>query len=180
MFSCGTENQTSTNAEEANTNSEQALADDIQSAEVTPAPVNNSLKSISEQAASTADLSEFSQAFRKSGLAESLNSTGPYTVFMPSNEAFDALPGDTFDDLLKPENKQQLADILNNHIVAGKLDTATLQDGSTIKTLGNEQLEVSKKDDLVMINGAEVRKANIQSSNGVIHMIDKVLMPEQN
>lgn len=180
LSGCGSDNQggNSTMSEANAKETAQALADENQPERITTDAGNSSLKSIAQQAAANPELSVFAKAFEASGLAKTLNSTGPYTVFMPSNEAFEGLPGSTLDDLLKPENKQRLAAILNNHIVAGKLDTITLQHGSKIKTLGNEQLEVSKQQELVMINGAEVRKANILSRNGVIHMIDKVLMPE--
>ncbi|NDK57072.1 fasciclin domain-containing protein [Pontibacter fetidus] len=179
LSGCGSESQreNSTMSEASAKETAQALAN--QPVPVTTDTENKSLKTITDQAAADPELSIFAKAFEVSGLAKTLNSTGPYTVFMPSNEAFEALPGSTLDDLMKPENKQQLAAILNSHIVAGKLDTATLQHGSKIKTLGNEQLEVSKQQDLVMINGAEIKKANILSSNGVIHMIDKVLVPEK-
>ncbi len=137
-------------------------------------------QSIPENAESTTDLSTFISAVKAAGLLNTLNGTGPYTVFAPSNEAFNALPGGTLEDLMKPENKKQLTDLLNNHVVAGKLDGAALQTGSSVKTLGNNQLQISKKGDMIMINGAEVNKENIPSSNGVIHIIDKVLVVSEN
>lgn len=182
LWSCSSDTQTESESSGTNTSvsaEELNAADNEQQSSTIHNTASTDQKSITQQAASIPELSEFAKAFESSGLTKDLNSTGPYTVFMPSNKAFEALPGGTLDNLLKPENKQHLRDILNNHIVAGKLDTATLQHGSKIKTLGNEQLEVSKQENLVMINGAEVRRANIQSSNGVIHVIDKVLMPKK-
>ena len=138
---------------------------------------NENLPTIAEYASKDKSLAVFSDAFAKSGLAETLNSTGPYTVFIPSNKAFEALPDYVFKDLMKPENKDRLVEIINNHMVAGKLDTTSLQDGSKIKTLSSEQLEVSAQNKNVMINDATVKKENILCSNGVIHVIDKVLIP---
>ncbi|MER2996280.1 fasciclin domain-containing protein [Pontibacter populi] len=179
IISCGPENQTGSDTttvrtiapelEEASTeNKEDALTE----------AEKDKLKTITQFAATDSNLSSFSKAFKSSGLNKSLNSTGPYTFFIPSNEAFRSLHADTLQKLLKPENKQRLAKILNNHIVAGKLDTATLQHGSRINTLGREELEVTKQKNLVVINGARVQRSDIQSSNGVIHVIDKLMLSE--
>jgi uncharacterized surface protein with fasciclin (FAS1) repeats len=112
-------------------------------------------------------------------LVRTLSGTGPYTLFVPSNEAFEALPGGTLEDLMKPENKEQLVALVNNHIVAGKLNAKALQAGSSIRTSGNGQVKVSVNGDNVMVNGARVKAADIVSSNGVIHVINKVLVPEK-
>ena len=135
-------------------------------------------QTIPENAEANTDLSTFISAVRQAGMINTLNGTGPYTVFAPSNDAFEALPGGTLENLMKPANKQQLVDLLSNHIIAGQLDAAALQNGSNIKTLGNKQLQITKQEDMVRINGAEVEKENIPSSNGVIHVINKVLIPE--
>lgn len=138
-------------------------------------PSNN----LMQNAQSNPELSTFMGAVRKAGLVRTLNGTGPYTLFAPSNEAFESLPGGTLEDLMKPENKEQLVALVNNHIVAGKLNAKALQTGSSIRTAGNGQVKVAGKGSDVMVNGAHVETADIVSSNGVIHVINKVLIPEQ-
>ncbi|MEJ8756080.1 fasciclin domain-containing protein [Pontibacter sp. H259] len=135
-------------------------------------------QSIPENAESTTDLATFISAVKTAGLLTTLNGTGPYTVFAPTNEAFKALPSGSLEDLMKPENKKQLTELLNNHMVAGKLDAATLQGGSSIKTLNNSQLQITKQGDKVLLNGAEVNQQSIPSSNGIIYTIDKVLVQD--
>lgn len=134
--------------------------------------------SIVQNTESNPELSTFIGVVRKAGLVGTLSGTGPYTLFAPSNEAFEALPGGTLEDLMKPENKQQLVDLVNNHIVAGKLNAKALQTGSSVKTAGNGQIKVGGKGADVMINGAKVETPDIMSSNGVVHVINKVLIPE--
>ena len=135
--------------------------------------------SLIENARSNPELSIFIGAVHQAGLLQKISGTGPYTLFAPSNEAFEALPGNTVNDLMKPENKQQLTELVNNHIVAGKLHAKALQTGSTIKTAGNGQVKATNNGSNVMVNGAHVSTADIVSSNGVIHIIDKVLMPDK-
>lgn len=135
--------------------------------------------SVVENVESHPELSTFIGAVKKAGLVKTLNGTGPYTIFAPTNEAFEALPGETVEDLMKPENKEQLVALVNNHIVAGKLNAQALQSGSSIRTAGNGQVKVTGKGSNVMINGAHVETPDIVSSNGVIHVINKVLMPEK-
>jgi len=135
-------------------------------------------KPITQNAELAPDLDIFASVIKEAGLLATLNGTGPYTVFAPSDDAFDALPGSTLEDLKKPENKHRLAKLLSNHVVAGKLDETALQSGSNIKTLSNCQLQVETQGEMVMLNGAEVRKESIPSSNGIIYIIDKVLVPD--
>ncbi|WP_162425625.1 fasciclin domain-containing protein [Pontibacter pudoricolor] len=180
IFGCDPGNQTG--SETTNTSvaaSQQAFPEHNEHSALTDAE-KDKLKSITQFVDSDSNLSSFSKAFKSSGLSKSLNSTGPYTFFIPTNEAFRALHTDTLKNLLKPENKQRLARLLNNHIVAGKLDSETLQHGSRINTMGKEELEVLKQANSIVINGAEVQRADIQSSNGVIHVIDKVLLSDPN
>jgi uncharacterized surface protein with fasciclin (FAS1) repeats len=133
--------------------------------------------SILENAESHPDLTTFIGAVKKAGLVRSLDGTGPYTFFAPTNEAFEALPEGTIEELMKPENRQQLTELVNNHVVVGKLNAMALKSGSTIKTVSNGQIKASGKGTDVMINGAHVLTPDIVSSNGVIHVIDKVLIP---
>lgn len=119
-------------------------------------------------------------AIEAAGLVETLQGEGPFTVFAPTNEAFDALPEGTLDDLLKPENKDQLTDILTYHVVPGKIMSADLQDGQEVETVQGEKLTI-KLGDSVTVDGvgssATVTAPDIEASNGVIHVIDAVLLP---
>lgn len=117
-------------------------------------------------------------AVAAAGLVETLNGTGPFTVFAPTNAAFDALPAGTVETLLKPESKDQLTGILTYHVVAGNVMAADLSDGQVVTTLNGQELKVSIVDGKVMINGATVTAADLQGTNGVVHVIDSVLMPK--
>ena len=136
-------------------------------------------KNIVENAAGSADHTTLVAAVKAAGLAETLSGTGPFTVFAPTNEAFNKLPAGTVDKLLKPEMKKDLTNILTYHVVSGKLMAADLKDGQKLKTVQGEDLVVSVKEGKVMINGANVTIADVVSSNGVTHVIDAVLMPKK-
>ena len=111
-------------------------------------------------------------------LATTLSGTGPFTVFAPTNAAFDALPAGTVDGLLKPEKKADLAGVLTYHVVAGALKAADLTDGMELTTVQGGKLKVSIKDGVVMVGDAQVTTADVISSNGVTHVINKVLLPK--
>ncbi len=132
-------------------------------------------QSIVENLTSNAKLTILASTLRKAEVVDALNATGPYTVFAPNNEAFEGLPENALEDLMKPANKAQLVELLNNHVVAGQLKMAQLQDGSTLKTLGGGQLKVTRQGERIMVNGAEVTEKNAMSKNGVIHIINKVI-----
>ncbi len=110
-------------------------------------------------------------------LIKTLEGTGPFTVFAPTDAAFAAIQKDV-DNLLKPENKAKLAKILTYHVVSGKHMAAQLKDGSELTTVEGEKLKVSVSGHKVMIGGAHVTTADVTASNGVVHLIDKVLMPK--
>jgi uncharacterized surface protein with fasciclin (FAS1) repeats len=116
-------------------------------------------------------------AVQAAGLVETLQGDGPFTVFAPTNAAFDALPAGTVEGLLKPEAKADLTSILTYHVVAGNVMSSDLSDGQMVTTLNGKQLKVSIKDGKVMIGGATVIAADLEGSNGVVHVIDKVLLP---
>jgi uncharacterized surface protein with fasciclin (FAS1) repeats len=101
-----------------------------------------------------------------------------YTVFAPTNKAFAMIQKDV-DMLLKPENKSKLQNVLKFHVVAGAVKSSDLKDGQKVKTLQGEELTVSIKDGKVMINGAEVTTADAPASNGVVHIINKVVLPKK-
>jgi transforming growth factor-beta-induced protein len=115
-------------------------------------------------------------AVTAAGLVETLKGAGPFTVFAPTDAAFDAIQSDV-DKLLKPENKTKLSKILTYHVVSGKIMAAELTDGQMISTVEGGKLKVTIKDGMVMINGANVTMSDVGASNGVIHVIDKVLKP---
>jgi transforming growth factor-beta-induced protein len=116
-------------------------------------------------------------AVTAAGLVETLQGNGPFTVFAPTDAAFAAIQKDV-DNLLKPENKAKLSNILTYHVVAGKAMSTDLMDGQELTTVQGSKLKVSVKNGKVMINGATVVSADIPASNGVVHVIDKVVMPK--
>ena len=115
-------------------------------------------------------------AVTAAGLIPTLQGAGPFTVFAPTDAAFAAIQSDV-DKLLKPESKDKLAKILTYHVVSGKTMSTDLKDGQEITTVEGGKLKVMIKDGKVMIGNAHVTSADIEASNGVIHVIDKVLMP---
>ena len=110
-----------------------------------------------------------------SGLNQVLSGTGPFTLFAPSDLAFGKLEGGVIENLLKAENKLKLADLLNHHIVAGKIEFKDLKDGEKLKTVNGKELSVFIKDGKVSVNGAIIQQRNVKTSNGVIHSLDTVL-----
>jgi uncharacterized surface protein with fasciclin (FAS1) repeats len=117
-------------------------------------------------------------ALKAAGLVDTLKGKGPFTVFAPTDDAFAKLPAGTVDELLKPENKQKLIAILTYHVVAGKVTAAQAMKLNSAKTVNGESLNISADGGTVKINDATVMKADIMCSNGVIHVIDTVLMPK--
>ena len=110
-------------------------------------------------------------------LVETLSGEGPFTVFAPLDEAFDALPAGTVESLIEPANKAKLQGILTYHVVAGKVMSTDLSDGMEAKTVNGAELTIHLKDGKVLINDAEVVVANVEADNGVIHVINKVILP---
>jgi uncharacterized surface protein with fasciclin (FAS1) repeats len=117
-------------------------------------------------------------ALQAAGLVDTLKGTGPFTVFAPTDEAFAKLPAGTVEDLLKPENKAKLTAILTYHVVAGKVMAADVMKVKDAKTVQGSSLKVSSMGDQVMVDNAHIVKTDIAASNGVIHVIDQVIMPK--
>jgi len=139
-------------------------------------------KDIVDNAVNSSDHTTLVAAVKAAGLVETLKSAGPFTVFAPTNAAFDKLPAGTVDKLVQPDMKDKLTTILTYHVVPGRLMAADLKDGQTLTTVEGESLTVSKKGKKVMLTDAKggtatVTIANIIDSNGVTHVIDTVLMP---
>ena len=111
-----------------------------------------------------------------SGLDKVLSGNGPYTVFAPSDLAFRKMNTGKFETLLKPENKAKLEDILKYHIVPGKLSYNDLKDGEKLKTVNGQELSIQVKDGHVRVQGAEIENHDLQTSNGVIHVLDTVMI----
>ena len=116
-------------------------------------------------------------ALKAADLVSVLDGDGPFTVFAPTNEAFSKIPADTLANLLKPENKAQLQAVLTYHVVSGKVDAATAMTLSEAATVQGEKINISMNGKKVMINDASVILADIDARNGVIHVIDTVILP---
>jgi transforming growth factor-beta-induced protein len=115
-------------------------------------------------------------AIAAAGLTETLKGKGPYTVFAPSDAAFATIQNDV-DRLLRPENKAELAKLLTCHLVSGKMKASVLQDGEILTTLDGSKLRVSISNGIVLVEGAMITGKDLEASNGVVHVIDKVIMP---
>ena len=117
-------------------------------------------------------------AVQAAGLVETLKGAGPFTVFAPTDEAFAKLPPGTLDDLLKPESKGKLTAILTYHVVAGKVMAADVVGLESATTVNGADLSIKVEGDSVMVDSATVVQTDIECSNGVIHVIDAVVLPE--
>lgn len=135
-------------------------------------------KTIVETAAGIEDFSTLVAAVKAGGLVETLSGKGPFTVFAPTNEAFAKLPKGTVEDLLKPENKEKLVAILTYHVVPGNVMAADVVKVKEAKTVQGGKVKVTVDGDEVMIDKAKVLKTDVECSNGVIHVIDSVLLPK--
>ena len=129
-------------------------------------------------AASNPDFETLVAAVTAAGLADTLKGDGPFTVFAPTDDAFAALPEGTLESLLKPENKDQLISILTYHVVPGSVKAADVVKVSEAKTVQGGNVQVVANDQGVTIDGAKVVTTDIEASNGVIHVIDKVILPK--
>lgn len=146
-------------------------------------------KNIVENAVNSKDHTTLVAAVKAAGLVETLQSAGPFTVFAPTNEAFNLLPAGTVDNLVKPENKKTLTGILTYHVVAGKVSSADLlkmikagNGMATLKTVAGETLTAMVKGNKIMLKDAKggvatITIKDVNQSNGVIHVIDHVLIP---
>jgi uncharacterized surface protein with fasciclin (FAS1) repeats len=134
-------------------------------------------KDIVDTAVEAGQFKTLAAALQAAGLVETLKGPGPFTVFAPTDEAFAKLPKETLDDLLKPENKDKLAGILTFHVVSGKVMSGEVVKMTSAKTVQGQDVTIDATDG-VKVNGAKVVKADIETSNGVIHVIDTVILPK--
>ena len=143
---------------------------------VTTSATDTQEKTLVAIAAGNKNFSTLVAAVKAAGLVEALNGEGPFTIFAPTNEAFAKLPAGTVESLLKPENKEKLQAVLKYHVVPAKVMAADVKTGEA-KTLQGSTLEIKVADGTVMIDKAKVIKTDIVGSNGVIHVIDSVILP---
>ena len=137
-----------------------------------------SKKDIVDTAVATGDFKTLATALQAAGLVDTLKGAGPFTVFAPTDEAFAKLPAGTVEDLLKPENKEKLVAILTYHVVAGDVMAKDVVKLSEAKTVNGKSVKIMAQGGKVMVDDANVIKTDIQCSNGVIHVIDSVLLPQ--
>jgi uncharacterized surface protein with fasciclin (FAS1) repeats len=135
-------------------------------------------KDIVDTAVEAGSFNTLAAALTAAGLVDTLKSEGPFTVFAPTDEAFGKLPEGTVESLLKPENKDQLVSILTYHVVAGKVMAADVVKLDSATTVNGKAVSIRVDDGKVYVNEAVVVTADVAASNGVIHVIDSVLIPE--
>ena len=161
----------------------QIIATDIKASNgvihVIDAVVVPSDKNIVETGIEAGQFGTLLAAARAAGLVEALQSEGPITVFAPTDAAFAKLPKGTVSNLLKPENKDQLAAILKYHVVSGRVFSDAAAQGATVETLQGQTLTTRSEDGQVFVNDAQVIIADVNATNGVIHVIDSVILPTQ-
>ena len=169
LASCGGSKSTESAEEETTTDVETEV-------EVVEEVVEQPTQDIVDLAVATESLSTLVAAVTAAELAETLKSEGPFTVFAPTNEAFAALPEGTLDNLLKPENKDQLVAILTYHVVPGKVMSTDLSDGMEAETVNGAKVTITTANG-AQVNGANVVMADVEASNGVVHVVDQVILP---
>jgi uncharacterized surface protein with fasciclin (FAS1) repeats len=142
--------------------------------------VSSQSKDIVDTAVANGSFKTLAAALEAAGLVETLKGAGPFTVFAPTDAAFAKLPAGTVENLLKPENKDQLRRVLTYHVVSGKVGSADVTKMRSAKAVSGDTISVAVKDGKVMINNATVVTADVGASNGVIHVIDTVILPPAN
>lgn len=168
-FGCKQNNEASTEAKTENTETPGAGQSAVKD--------ENSAPNIVQVASGSKDHTTLVAAIKAGGLADSLSNAGPFTVFAPTNAAFDKLPAGTVEGLLKPESKEALVDILGYHTYVGVLKVEYMQDGQEFGMVNGKKIKITKKGDKTFVNGSEI-VASIPTSNGIIHVIGDVLLPK--
>jgi len=133
------------------------------------------MKSIADVIRTETHLNTLSRGILAADMTEELSGAGPFTFFAPSDPAFRKLAPGVFPGLLKPENKVQLTDLLNHHVIRGKTRFKDLKDGQKLKTINGKELNVTVKDNAVSINGANIQAKDMEGRNGVVHSLDAVI-----
>ena len=140
-----------------------------------PAGAQN--KDIVDTAVGAGSFKTLAAALQAAGLVETLKGAGPFTVFAPTDEAFAKLPAGTVENLLKPENREKLKAVLTYHVVAGKVSANQVAKLNSAKTVQGSDVKISASGGKVKVDNANVLKTDVMASNGVIHVIDTVIMP---
>ena len=140
--------------------------------------VSSKAGDIVDVASSAGDFSTLIAAAKAGGLVETLRSEGPFTVFAPTDEAFAKLPAGTVETLLKPENKDTLVAILSYHVVPGRLDSGKVLKSKNLSTVNGQRADIAMKNGKPMIDGATIIATDVDASNGIVHVIDSVIIPE--
>ncbi|SHG26463.1 Uncaracterized surface protein containing fasciclin (FAS1) repeats [Flavobacterium fluvii] len=165
VFGCKQNSETTTETTEAQTTGQSGVQD------------ASSAPNIVQVAAGSKDHTTLVTAVKAAELVDALSNAGPFTVFAPTNAAFDKLPAGTVDGLLKPEKKEDLANILGYHTYVGSLKTEYMQEGQEFDMVYGGKVKITKKGDKTFVNGSEI-VASIPTSNGIIHVIGDVLLPK--
>jgi uncharacterized surface protein with fasciclin (FAS1) repeats len=134
-------------------------------------------KNLVDTAVAAGQFKTLAAAINAAGLGETLKGQGPFTVFAPTDAAFAKLPAGTVEELLKPENRERLAAILTYHVVPGTVTASQVMQLDEAKTANGQMIDVSTRGNTVMVNNARVITADIPASNGIIHVIDTVMLP---
>lgn len=167
-----------TQSEQATQQTQTTTVEETQPVDAGQASVKDdeSAKDIVKVAAGSADHSTLVAAVQAASLVDALSNAGPFTVFAPTNAAFNNLPAGTVDNLLKPENKEQLRNILFYHVTPGVYLADALKDGQKLGMVNSQNATVTVKDGKVQINGINV-VGSVRASNGIIHVVDAVMLP---
>lgn len=137
---------------------------------------DESAKDVVKVAVGSKDHTTLVAAVKQAGLVDVLSNAGPFTVFAPTNSAFEKVPKETLDNLMKDENKEQLKDILEYHVYVGGLNAAYMTDGQTLNQVNGGNVTITKKEGVLQVNGVNII-ATVPASNGIVYVIDGVLLP---
>lgn len=139
---------------------------------------NGESKDVVDTAVAAGSFKTLAAALEAADLIDALKGPGPFTVFAPTDDAFAALPAGTVDELLKPENKDVLTSILTYHVVSGNVTSGEVVKLNSAKTLNGKSVKIEVRNGSVYVDGAKVVTADVKAGNGVIHVIDKVILPK--
>jgi uncharacterized surface protein with fasciclin (FAS1) repeats len=165
VFSACTDNTPTADATAASAAGQSAVQDDV------------SQKNIVQIAVGSKDHTTLVAAVKAAGLVDALSNAGPFTVFAPTDAAFAKLPKETLDDLMKPENKNALSDILEYHTFVGVVKPEQMRDGQKLNQVNLKNITLSVQDGKVTVNGSAQIVASVPASNGIVHVVDAVLLP---
>ena len=154
------------------------LAAVVMTVAVSGAVVRAETRDVVETAVAAGSFKTLAKALDAAGLVTTLKGSGPFTVFAPTDEAFAKLPAGTLETLLKPENKEKLQRILTYHVVSGKVMASDVVKLQSAKAVSGDTITVKVRNDVVHVDNATVTKADVTASNGVIHVIDAVILPK--